>query len=667
MAIVEMSKIRLMGLDYHRDKILNALQKTGSVELTATQNIEDTAEFSDSTEKQKLSEAHDRVRNAIDLITSKLAENKSFIPEKGAAEDNFFVSYDEFMSAPDYEKELSDVLDRLYKDENRLADNRTERIKLNNLRTQLLPYVTVKSNFSDFKDTDYTKVFFGTVKHDVVSELKNFLKSYEFTEFSILAEGALDVVLIVSLKSEADEISAKLASLGFSRCQFGGQITAHEKIRLIDKNLSELDNSDSEITENICKKSAFLKKLKILADYYGFCLEKISDSEKFRCTEKTFVLEGYLPKESEEEVKAAVEKVTGAVFIEFAAPGKDDTPPTLVRNNPVVRQAEFITDLYSSPNYYEMDPNKIVFFFFMLFMGVIMADVGYGFVMILLGGLLAGRIKVDNGTRRLWYIIMTGGVFAVFFGVLFNSFFGFSLPYKAPLPSPVPEGENTDGLMTILLGCLGMGMLQIATGYLCKAINCFKNKDIAGGIFEGIIWVIFFIGFMFAAFNFLLEYLMPDAFAAMSQKVKNFFYVMQTPGIIMVAGSVLIAAVTAGRNEKGFGKFSKGFGAVYGIINIMSDVLSYARLFGLMLSGMIVATTFNDMGLGLMTGVIGYIFGPIIIVVGHVFNIAMGVLGAYIHDSRLQYIEFFSKFYTGEGEKFTPFGSDLEYIYLIKQ
>ncbi len=666
MAIVEMSKIRLMGLDYHRDKILNALQKTGSVELVATQEIEDTVKFSDVAARQEITEKHDRLKTAIELISSKLSENKHFIPEKGTTEDSFFVSYDDFMSAPEWESELIPVLDELYKDENRLSENRTERIRLNNLRSQLLPYSTVKSNFSDFKDTLYTKVFFGTIKHDVVTDFKNFISDFEFTEFEILAEGAVDVILVVSMASESEQVLSKLASLGFTKCQFDENITAFEKIKDILTELSALDKSDENTIEEICKKSVYLKKLKILADYYAFCLEKINDSERFRCTGKTFVLEGYLPKEREEEVKESVEKVTGAVFIEFSAPGKDDTPPTLVRNNAVVRQTEFITDLYSPPNYYEMDPNKIVFFFFMIFMGVIMADVGYGFIMILLGGLLARRIKVDNGTRRLWYIIMTGGVFTILFGVLFNSFFGFTLPYKAPLPSPVPEGDNTDGLMIILLGCLGLGVLQIATGYLCKAINCFKNKDIAGGIFEGIVWVIFFIGFVFAAFNFLIEYLMPDAFQIMDSGVKNFFYTMQTPGIIMVAGSVLLAAVTAGRNEKGFGKFSKGFGAIYGIISILSDVLSYARLFGLMLSGMIVATTFNDMGLGLMTGGLGYIFGPLVIVVGHVFNIAMGVLGAYIHDSRLQYIEFFSKFYTGEGEKFTPLGSDLEYIYLTK-
>ena len=125
--------------------------------------------------------------------------------------------------------------------------------------------------------------------------------------------------------------------------------------------------------------------------------------------------------------------------------------------------------------------------------------------------------------------------------------------------------------------------------------------------------------------------------------------------------------VTAGRKEKFIGKFTKGFGQLYGLINIISDILSYARLFGLMLSGMIIAQTFNDIGMSLINGGgVGYVFGALVIIVGHLFNLSMNVLGAYIHDSRLQYIEFFGKFYTGEGDKFTPLGSRLNYVYLTK-
>ena len=149
--------------------------------------------------------------------------------------------------------------------------------------------------------------------------------------------------------------------------------------------------------------------------------------------------------------------------------------------------------------------------------------------------------------------------------------------------------------------------------------------------------------------------------------VKNFFGQATMPGLIVMLSALLIAAATSGRKEKGFGKITKGFGTIYGLINIFSDILSYARLFGLMLSGMIIANTFNDIGSGLFAGgFAGYIIGGVVILIGHAFNIAMGVLGAYIHDSRLQYIEFFGKFYTGEGNKFKPMGSDLKYVYVVK-
>ena len=404
-----------------------------------------------------------------------------------------------------------------------------------------------------------------------------------------------------------------------------------------------------------------------MTDYYRFLLEKENESCKFSYTASTFTLTGYLPKDTQGRVEEELKKVTNAVFVEFSEPSDDELPPTLTKNNKLVHQTEFVTDMYSTPSYREIDPNKVVFFFFMLFMGVIMADIGYGVVMIALGLVLSSKIKVDNGAKKLWNVIAIGGVFSIIFGVLFNSLFGFAvLPFNI-MPSPVPEaGQTTDNLMLVLLFCLLLGVFQMAVGYFCKALNSFKAKDVLGGIFEGIIWVLFFIGFILAAVNFLLGYLMSDSFV-MNPTIKDFFEKAQMPGLILVGSTLLVATITAGREERGFGKLTKGFGKIYGLINVMSDILSYARLFGLMLSGMIIAQTFNNMGVGMFAnGGVGYIFGSLVIVAGHVFNLAMGVLGAYIHDSRLQYIEFFNIFYTGEGNKFTPVGSDTKYIYITK-
>ena len=138
-------------------------------------------------------------------------------------------------------------------------------------------------------------------------------------------------------------------------------------------------------------------------------------------------------------------------------------------------------------------------------------------------------------------------------------------------------------------------------------------------------------------------------------------------GGLTAGGALLIAVLTAGRKEKFFGKFTKGFGAAYGVINYASDILSYARLYGLMLSGVVIAQIIAQYSVGFITGgnVLFIALGVLLLVVGNAFNLVMNLLGAYIHDARLQYVEFYGRFYEGNGELFKPLGSEHKYIYLL--
>ncbi len=671
MSIVKMSKIRLMGHVSCKDNILSALQKTGAVELYEPSEIDCTVTLVNEEEKNYALSILSRAENAIEFYNEQIAKfnDKSKLPDDlSNYTENFFISLDDLNGIAKKEGTLLKIISNCENSEKRLNEIRTERIKLSNLKSQLLPYSVIDESISIFKDTKNAKVFFGTIKTEAKGFIQSVKDNFEYSDAYVLGEGAVLVVLAVALNENADELSKALNEQGFNKCPFDFVMTANQKIKTINDTIASLDTEEENITNEYVAKYKDLKDLKIFADYYAFLVEKASATEKFRRTQKTFILEGFLPSEDCEKVQEEINSVTDAVIVEFSEPTKDDNPPTLTKNNKLVRQTEFITDMYSVPNYREIDPNKVVFFFFMLFMGVIMADIGYGILMIGLGLLLASRIKVDNGARRLWNVIAIGGVFSILFGVLFNSFFGFSILPFSVLPSPTPDLEtgviNLETVMALLLACLGLGVVQIAVGYFCKAINAFRSGDTAGGIFDGLIWVLFFVGLIFATFNFLMDYLN----VGISDKLRAFFDKLSKPGLYIIVFTLVIAAITAGRAEKGFGKFSKGFGAIYGLINIMSDILSYARLFGLMLSGMIIAQTFNfKLGMPLMAnGSVGVIFGALVIALGHVFNIAMGVLGAYIHDSRLQYIEFFSKFYAGEGDKFKPFGLNVKYTYLKK-
>ena len=144
---------------------------------------------------------------------------------------------------------------------------------------------------------------------------------------------------------------------------------------------------------------------------------------------------------------------------------------------------------------------------------------------------------------------------------------------------------------------------------------------------------------------------------------------MGTIGAIIAGESLVLEMIRAGRKEKFFKKFTKAFGAVYGIINYASDILSYARLYGLMLSGAVIAqiiATYS--GQFLVSGNVALmILGIVILLIGHGFNLVMNLLGAYIHDARLQYVEFYGRFFEGEGEPFKPLGSNRKHIYLVSK
>lgn len=658
MAIAVMRKLRVAAISYEEDKILDALSKTGAVEIKRLQEEEETCRPRTDAEavSARLEEADGALQELSSFCERYAKEHKK---EYKTEKDGFFVTYEEFMNSDGKREEAEALICKINERAEERARLNASLAALDKKIASAKPYQEFEIPFSAFANTPRTRVFLGTAEH-----LKPELLEGLPETACLKTEG--NALLVVCLKSDEKETEELLRGLEFVPCAFLKESgTGKELFSRLSADRRDLIARFEKNDEEEFALAEEVRFLKVYCDRTAYELEKAREvSEKMLATERTILLEAYAPKGSEEEIAAALSSVTDSAYFDFTEPEEDEMPPTLMRNDGVVKNFEAITNLYSPPNAKEFDPTLVMGIFYSVFLGFIMADVGYGLFMILGGGLLwwKNRIK-DNGLKRLAAVFTIGGIFAVLWGILFNSFFGIGvLPVRV---MPPLLGDNTNwnilgiGIPALLVVALEIGVVQLFAGYVCRAVQAWRRKKVWDGIFDGVVWALFSVGVGLAIAGLVEE---------LNMKI------LSVVGGITAGVMLVIAMLTAGRKEKLLGKFSKGFGAAYGIINYASDILSYARLYGLMLSGAVIAeivsgyalTGYNG-GTGMiMSGNAGLIvLGVVLLVLGHVLNLALSLLGAYIHDARLQYVEFYGRFYEGEGTLFAPLGSKHSHVFVV--
>lgn len=589
MAIVKMSKIRVIGLLEDKIKVYKFLQNKTQVHIKKVDNFNETKSENTNDKITNLTNKRNNIDNIIKLISS-IAK----IENKGIK-----IDLDEFLK------------------------------------------IKEKENFIDNMILDCTN-------------LKNSIVKLE-------ADIKQNKDLIITLINNDDNLESLKQNKAIS-FEYNENCSSKDLIELLKNKNSENENKLKDLVEQLLNYKEHLTDFKLMSDFLSHEIKNLECDNMIKTTETTFILEFYLPSSNEKEIIKDLKALSPTIVCDNIEIDRGETPPTLTKNNKLVRQAEFVTNMYSVPSYFEKDPNTLVFWFFMVFFGYIMADIGIGLTLLVVCYTLAHRIKEDNGSKKLWTLVGTGGIFAIIWGILYNSFFGFSLPV-AIMPNTIMPNPQEKAILTLLI-CLLMGVIHISFAYFMKGLNAIKDGRILDSILDCFLWDTFFIGCIMAATKFLLEF-----FNMIDSQSNDWFIklisAVQMPGLIILLVSIGLIALFAGRNTKGFfGKILKTFGSLYGIINLLSDILSYARLFGLMLSGAIIGQQFDLIGVGLISGgsILGIIIGIFVILIGNAFNLAMGALGAFIHDCRLQYIECFGKFYTGEGILFKPFIPEYKYI-----
>ncbi len=655
MAIAKMKKLHLIGMAYDRDKILNALHKTGAAEIKWQTDVADTAPIDVNTEELSV-----RIAAVEAALTALVTEVENYEKDRGIKssieKDGFDVSYSEFVGVKDRRDEAEEMIRKIAKLADRRNSLKGELAKAKRELEQAKLYAAVPNAFSYYKDSAHTRTRIGTVATNTKLQVYEALAEEPLCVFEEFSAGESVALAVFYHKEAALTVDGILSSYGFADCPYRSDLTGEENVKEKASALDELLAEISVLEQGMYELKDCIRLLKVYYDYLSFEAEKELSGEKMRKTESTLFLEAYVPEFAEEEVGAALDGVSSAMYLEFTEPTDEDEPPTLLQNNSVVECFEGITNTFAPPNYREFDPNLIMGLFYSIFMGFIIGDAGYGILMFLVGGYLWWKgLKRPTGMSRMAGAFAVGGIFAIVWGLLFNSLFGFAVFEKAVMPNAQTDMWMLAGISVpaVLIISMLIGVAHLTVGYVCKAVQEWRRGNPWDGVFDGIVWAVFSVGVAMAIVGFTEEANLPF---------------LQIVGAVTAGGSLLLAVLTAGRHEKGFGKFTKGFGAAYGVINYASDILSYARLYGLMLSGAVIAGIIAGYASDFFASgnVLFMILAAVLLIVGNGFNLVMNLLGAYIHDARLQYVEFYGKFFEGEGVLFKPLGSERRYISVVK-
>ena len=477
----------------------------------------------------------------------------------------------------------------------------------------------------------------------------------EDNEFTVMREVSRDqemiYLVILSTKRDVDfDIISFLKQWGYTPMPFGGlKGTAKENKERIQKQIVEMEKEVSEIRQAIASHKDELFELKCLKDQ----LNMEADHEKVKSnlikTKRAFYLEGWLPEPVEENVSKVLTDA-GCSF-ELSDPEEGEEPPVLLKTSNFAFPFQAITEMYSLPSYDGFDPTDIFAIFYAFFFGIMLSDAGYGAVITIACWFILRKYPLEGTMYKMFKMFFICGIFTIFWGIMFGGYFGdliqtwASTVFGKTIEIKAVWFNPMDDPTKLLIFSLLFGCIHLFVGMGIDMYVKIKRGQVADAILDHVPWFMVIIG----AGGWI-------GGGMISQMLVK-------PGMVLAIAGLVILLLTGGRHNKGIiGKVTGGLSSVYGITGWISDILSYARLLALGLATGVIASVVNLLGAMIGTGFKGAVALIIIGLIGHVFSMAINVLGAFVHSSRLQYVEFFGKFFEDGGEPFQPFLRDTTYV-----
>ncbi|MBQ4105355.1 MAG: V-type ATP synthase subunit I [Clostridia bacterium] len=672
MAILQMQRINIYALNKHCKEILETLQRMGVMQVEQV-DIEDSVFYREDTSAFQASYRRSAaaVKSASEILSTYVKYKKSLL---SSLEGRKPLSKEEYYKLTDNYTEVLKIAYDIISDNKKIIENKAKIVAYESRLEALSPWQnldvpmlqsatkTTTSVIGSFQEKlDYETLRLRIAETDPDLEL--------FDLEIVSSDDNQTCIFAVCMNKDIERFNSALRKIGFILPAFDSKLSPQEAIKELKNKIERREKLIEEHISNITAQKDMLDSLNFLEDYFVMKSDRYAQIDNISYSPHTFVMTGYVTKRDSEKLsKLLLEKYDAEVELEDV---DGDDVPVVLSNNKFTEPVEGVVLSYSAPHRKEIDPTGIMAVFYYIFFGMMFSDAGYGLVMALACGIAVKVFKnMEQGLKKSLKMFFWCGVSTFFWGLMFGSFFGDAVQVISRTffgaEAPVIYGITTPiwfnptegaGPTKLLMFSFLLGIIHLFAGLILQAVNYVRNGKWLYAIYDDVSWILLVGGAVFALLS-------TEMLASMAG--------FQLPpvwltigGIMALVGAVLILFCSA-RNKNPFKRLIKGAYNLYGVTSYLSDILSYSRLLALGLATGVVAQVFNQLGAMIGNSFVGVVAFVLIFVVGHVLNIGINALGAYVHTNRLQFVEFFGKFYEGGGRDFKPYAVNTKY-YNIKE
>lgn len=646
--ITSMKKITVYGIAKDRKTIMESLQKSGCVEINQSQIDDETLTRVDVSDQILQFERYiSSAAQALDILDE-------YVPEKtGLFSARKPISLDYYTMNPEEAKSVGDDVFEIIALSKKIQENK---INIGRIQAKILalePWLGLDVPMN-LDHTKLTKIGLYQLPFEADAEKMDELlgQTAELVYYELIyCTKDQSCIFMVYLKQEEERVEKALREAGFVQPSFSlSHRIPQDKVAHLEHDAKILEDEIADMEGRIIEYGQKRESIKLLYDHIILRRDKYRELSKLQLTKEAFILTGFIPQKYSEKMEQRLEqKAVCEVILEDLT--DEEEAPVLFENNGFAAPVETITKTYAMPSKNDIDPNLIMSFFYYLFFGMMFSDAGYGILVVIVTGYLAFFSHAEQSTKKTMKMFFFCGISTTFWGLMYGSFFGnvvntVSLTFFGQEVALKPLWlDPVKDPLTLLIFSVALGMIQIIIGLSIKFYMLWRQGKKLDAVFDVGFWIVLLLGACVLAAGGGL------GLSAMLQV-----------GIWMLVAAAVGLVLTQGRDKKNiFAKFFGGIISLYDITSYVSDALSYSRLMALGLATGVIAQVVNTMGTLAGGTVQGAIIFVLIFIVGHGMNFAINMLGAYVHTNRLQYVEFFSKFYEGGGREFAPLAMNTKY------